>query len=94
MHGHNGPEELPNPAGWEGIRAPCGQETSGRETEREAVLMVAERLKAAYAGRCAPEEIDTAVATAYAALRDRPVLAFIPVLVERRVRRMLKGPTG
>lgn len=64
------------------------------ETERDAVLTVAERLKAVYAGRCAPEEIDAAVATAYAALRDRPVRAFIPVLVERRVRHMLKGPAN
>ncbi|MFD8377142.1 three-helix bundle dimerization domain-containing protein [Streptomyces sp. NPDC059679] len=47
-----------------------------------------------YTGGCPPEEIDTAVATACAALRDRPVLAFIPVLVERGVRRMLKGPAN
>ncbi|WP_225095836.1 three-helix bundle dimerization domain-containing protein [Streptomyces sp. CoH27] len=59
--------------------------------EDEAIRGVNERLKAAYGETHSPDEITAVVAGAYAAFRDRPVRDFIPILVERRARRILDG---
>ncbi|MFD5659242.1 three-helix bundle dimerization domain-containing protein [Streptomyces hirsutus] len=61
----------------------------GDSRETAAVREVTERLKSAYAGRRTVQEIEAAVGEAYNHLRDRPVRDFVPVLVERRARRIL-----
>ncbi|MFF7358506.1 three-helix bundle dimerization domain-containing protein [Streptomyces filipinensis] len=57
--------------------------------EDEAMRGVNERLKAAHGQTHSLDEITAVVAGAYAAFRDRPVRDFIPILVERRARRIL-----
>jgi hypothetical protein len=48
-------------------------------------------LKAAYGETHSPDEITAVAAGACAAFRFRPVRDFIPILVERRARRILDG---
>lgn len=62
--------------------------------ETAAVREVTERLKSAYAGRRTAQEVEAAVREAHNHLRGRPVRDFIPVLVERRARRILADLPG
>ncbi|MEV6940837.1 hypothetical protein AB0N07_02235 [Streptomyces sp. NPDC051172] len=57
--------------------------------EHEAVRAVTERLKNSYGAKRSPGEVEAAVAKAHAAFSDRPVRDFVPVLVERKARRLL-----
>jgi hypothetical protein len=62
--------------------------------EDDAIRALTERLKAAYATLRTENEVETAVAQAHAAFSDRPVRDFVPVLVERKARRLLDKASG
>ncbi|MEY9964745.1 hypothetical protein ABIA33_002787 [Streptacidiphilus sp. MAP12-16] len=57
--------------------------------EDEAVRHIADRLKAAYQDRHAPERVEAAVAAALDHFQDTRIRDFVPVLVERRARAAL-----
>lgn len=62
--------------------------------EDVAIQHVTEYLKTSHGNTHTPDEIEAAVATACASLETVPVRSYVPVLVERRVRRILCEHTG
>ncbi|MCL6672275.1 MULTISPECIES: three-helix bundle dimerization domain-containing protein [Streptomyces] len=61
-----------------------------RDREDDAIRAVVERLSSAYSATHSRIEVEEAVAKAHASFADRPVREFVPVLVERKARIMLK----
>ncbi|WP_362336831.1 three-helix bundle dimerization domain-containing protein [Streptomyces sp. NPDC048277] len=53
-----------------------------------------ERLKDAFSATHGPAEVEAAVTKAHASFSDRPVREFVPVLVERKARRILAESSG
>ncbi|MFG3293125.1 three-helix bundle dimerization domain-containing protein [Streptomyces sp. NPDC048179] len=53
-----------------------------------------DHLKTSFGDSRAPGEIESAVATAYAAFEDLPIRTCVPVLVERQSRRILSEHSG
>jgi hypothetical protein len=62
--------------------------------EDVAIQHVTEHLKTSHKGTHTPDEIEAAVATACTSLETVPVRSYVPVLVERRARRILCEHTG
>ncbi|MCX4452361.1 hypothetical protein OOK58_09570 [Streptomyces sp. NBC_01728] len=62
--------------------------------EDVAIRRVTDRLKTRCSESHAPDEIETAVATAYASFDALPIRAYVPVLVERQARRILSKHSG
>lgn len=62
--------------------------------EDVAIRHVTEHLKTSYGDSHAPDEIEAAVASACASLEEVPVRNYVPVLVERRARRILCERNG
>ncbi|MFD9460339.1 three-helix bundle dimerization domain-containing protein [Streptomyces sp. NPDC060027] len=58
--------------------------------EEGAIHGVVERLKDAFSAAHGQAEVEAAVAQAHASFADRPVREFVPVLVERKARNILK----
>ncbi|MFC6060702.1 three-helix bundle dimerization domain-containing protein [Streptomyces pratens] len=79
----------PQPRQHPQLPAPGGRGVPEDSRETAAVREVTERLKSAYTGRRTAQEVEAVVGEAYNHLRDRPVRDFVPVLVERRARRIL-----
>ncbi|MGW3652056.1 hypothetical protein OHA74_13355 [Streptomyces phaeochromogenes] len=57
--------------------------------EDVAIQHVTEHLKTSHGDTHTPDEIEAAVATACASLKDMPVRSYVPVLVERRAQHIL-----
>jgi hypothetical protein len=62
--------------------------------EDAAIRHVTDHLKTSFSDSHAPDEIDSAVATAYASFDDLPIRTYVPVLVERQARRILAERSG
>ncbi|MEU1268517.1 three-helix bundle dimerization domain-containing protein [Streptomyces sp. NPDC005799] len=62
--------------------------------EDAAIRRLTEQLKAIYGDRRTPDEIETAVAEARESFSALQIRAHVPVLVERKARRILDGQTG
>ncbi|MEU9247627.1 three-helix bundle dimerization domain-containing protein [Streptomyces sp. NPDC048385] len=62
--------------------------------EDVAIQRVAARLGASCGGARTPSEVETAVAMAYASLRAVRIRVYVPVLVERKARRILREHGG
>ncbi|MCX4910887.1 three-helix bundle dimerization domain-containing protein [Streptomyces sp. NBC_00878] len=60
--------------------------------EEDAIRGVTKRLTSAYDKTRTTAEIEAAVAAAHASFSDRPVRDFVPVLVERKARAILRTP--
>ncbi|ALV32245.1 hypothetical protein [Streptomyces sp. CdTB01] len=57
--------------------------------EDAAIRRVTEQLKTSYRGRRAPDEIEAAIAEARECFTALPIRTYVPVLVERKARRLL-----
>jgi hypothetical protein len=62
--------------------------------EDEAIRGVVERLTGAFGATHRPAEVEAVVAKALASFADRPVREFVPVLVERKARALLRKSSG
>lgn len=62
--------------------------------EDVAIRRVTEHLKTSHCDGHAPEEIEAAIATAYASFEALPIRTYVPVLVERQARRILSEHSG
>ncbi|WP_151483785.1 three-helix bundle dimerization domain-containing protein [Streptomyces albicerus] len=62
--------------------------------EDVAIQHVTEHLTTSHSVTHTPDEIEAAVATARVSLETVPVRSYVPVLVERRARRILSERTG
>ncbi|MFJ4790764.1 three-helix bundle dimerization domain-containing protein [Streptomyces sp. NPDC088794] len=62
--------------------------------EDVAIRHLTDHLKTSFGDSRAPDEIESAVATAYAAFDDLPIRTYVPVLVERQARRILRERSG
>jgi len=62
--------------------------------EDVAIRRVTEQLKTSYGDSHTPDEIEAAVATAYASFDALPVRTYVPVLAQRKARRILHERTG
>ncbi|MET9913497.1 hypothetical protein ABZZ74_43230 [Streptomyces sp. NPDC006476] len=62
--------------------------------EDEAIRGVVERLTGVFGATHRPAEVEAAVAKALASFTDRPVREFVPVLVERKARVLLRKSSG
>jgi hypothetical protein len=62
--------------------------------EDAAIRHVFEQLTTSYSGRRTPAEIEAAIAEARASFTDPPIRTYVPVLVERRARRILAEQPG
>ncbi|MEU9154980.1 hypothetical protein AB0D59_31590 [Streptomyces sp. NPDC048417] len=54
-----------------------------------AIRHVIDHLRTAYGDSRTSDEVEAAVATAYASFNSLPIRAYLPVLAERRARRIL-----
>ncbi|MDT0467400.1 three-helix bundle dimerization domain-containing protein [Streptomyces gibsoniae] len=61
--------------------------------EEAALRHVTDQLKISYGDRCTPAEVEAAVDEARASFTVLPIRTYVPVLVERRARRILGGDT-
>lgn len=57
--------------------------------EEAALRHVTDQLKTSYGDRHTPEEIEDAVAAARQSFTSLPIRTYVPVLVERKARRIL-----
>ncbi|WP_405906197.1 hypothetical protein OG742_10315 [Streptomyces sp. NBC_00828] len=62
--------------------------------EDVAIQRVTDCLRTRCSDGHAPDEIETAVATAYATFDTLPIRTYVPVLVERQARRILNEHSG
>lgn len=62
--------------------------------EEVAIRRVTEHLKTTYSDSRRPDQVEAAVATAYAHFDALPIRTYVPVLVERKARRLLSDHTG
>ncbi|WP_329530960.1 hypothetical protein OG568_08605 [Streptomyces sp. NBC_01450] len=62
--------------------------------EEAAIQRVTEQLKTAFSDRRTPDEIEAAVAEARESLSTLPIRTHVPVLIERKARRILKEHSG
>jgi hypothetical protein len=62
--------------------------------EKAAMRHVTEHLKTSYCDSRTPDEVEAAISTAYASFSSTPMRAYVPVLTERKARRLLSEHTG
>lgn len=62
--------------------------------EDVAIRRVTQQLQSSYSDRCTPDEVEAAVCAAQASFSTTPIRTYVPVLVERKARRILSERTA